>query len=51
MSDGAQSGLGAVSSVRPASQSYPGRIIVCTAYDLFVLPGQEFGVILSGLDH
>ena len=38
-------------SDRPASQSCPGRIILCTAYDLFALPGQEFGVILSGLDH
>jgi len=27
------------------------RIILCTAYDLFALPGQEFGVIRNGLDH
>jgi hypothetical protein len=36
---------------RPASKSYPGRIILCTAYDLSGPAGRESGVILSGLDH
>jgi methylglyoxal synthase len=51
MSDARIAAFRAVSAGSSGEYELPGKDHLCTASDLFALPGQEFGVILSGLDH
>ena len=51
MSDARIPAFRAVSVGSSGESELPGKDHLCTAYDLIALPGQEFGVILSGLDH
>jgi hypothetical protein len=51
MSDARIPAFRAVSVGSSGESELPGKDHFVHCHDLFALPGQEFGVILSGLDH